>query len=605
MKDFYISSIGASGPGVATSEVELQNGVNIIHGPSNTGKSMVLDCVDYMLGASEAPLNPADTKYDTVFMRLTNSNGETLLLERKVRTDNGSGKSDSKIHIESSYPEIPTGDYSTSSQGAFNNEILKLLGIDSHVQIIRTQEGAPQSLTLRSFLHQFFLKEDKIFTKGTILDNPKHPAITSSLTALMYLIDERGTVEGDFESTQVKKAKKKAVTDYISKKFKYIEDRNRELESMLDLKDGADPESKMQEIRQEISETQQSIYAADRECRNLMADILKESEGIQEAQFLQDRYTMLRSQYESDLQRLEFIVDGEANSSGGYADSCPFCSHEIDAVEKRESYADAAGAELRKVSSQLRELMETQKEIDSRIEEHKKNLAHLRGKHDGMQALIDGSLKPHMDELSETLERYREVSRIKTELQVNQSMYDVFNFDYNYEEAKETKADKFDAKAKFDEDVFARLSVAVSDAIRECGYPGFKYASLSRKDYDVTVNGKDKRDEGKGYRAFLNAIFAFSLMKFLEEEAAHPPMMLFLDSPILSLMEADEEEEAASDNMKNRLFQHIIDHSGECQVVIAENEIPEGKDVHYKNAKLIHFTKDENVGTYGFLKSHR
>lgn len=603
MKDFYISSIGASGPGVDTSEVELQNGVNIIHGPSNTGKSMVLDCIDYMLGASDAPLNPVDTKYDTVFMQLTNSKGEKLTFTRKIKTDNGSGKGDSKIHIDSTYPAIPTGDYTTSSQGTFNEEILKLLGVDQKVQIIRTQDGKPQALTLRSFLHQFFLKEDKIFTKGTILDNPKHSAITSSLTALMYLIDERGTVEGDYESSQIKKAKKKAVTDYISEKFKLLESRNKELNDLLELAPGEDPESRMQEIMQEISQTQQSIYAADRESRELMANILRESEKLQEARFLQDRYSMLQSQYESDIERLEFIVDGESNSQEGYVDTCPFCSHEIDETAKRKSYAKAAAAELRKVSSQLRDLLETQAEIDEQISEHETNLDRLRSKHNGTQNLINGSLKPHMDELSEMLDRYRRISQLKTELEVNQSMYEVFNLDYNYEEAKETKADKYDAKAKFDEDVFARLSVAVSDAIKACGYPNFKFASLSRKDYDITVNNKDKRDEGKGYRAFLNTVFAFTLMKFLEEEALHPPMMLFLDSPILSLMEA--EDEAASDKMKNGLFQHLIDNTGSCQVVIAENEIPGIDDIDYKDAKLIHFTKDETTGTYGFLKSHR
>lgn len=602
MKDFYISSVGASGPGVDTSEVKLENGVNIIHGPSNTGKSMVLDCIDYMFGASDAPLNPVDTKYDTVFMRLANPAGEELRLERKVKTDNGSGKSDSKIHIDSTYPAIASGNYSMSSQGTFNAEILKLLGIDDGVKIIRTQEGAPQSLTLRSFLHQFFLKEDKIFTKTTILDNPKHSAITSSLTALMYLIDERGTVEGDYENSQIKKAKKKAVTDYISKKFEYIEGRNRELEGLLELTHGEDPEIRMKEIMQEITNTQQSISAADRECRELMADILKESAEMQEAQFLQDRYTMLRSQYESDVERLEFILDAESNAAVGYAEICPFCAHEIDAVETRETYAVAAEAELRKVRAQLKELMETQAELDIRISDHMANLGYLHGEHDGVQDLINGSFKPHMDELSEALEKYRRISQIKTELEVNNSMYEVFNLDYSFEEARETKPDKYDAKAKFDSDVFARLSVVVSDAIRKCGYPDFRYACLSRKDYDIVVNDKDKRDEGKGYRAFLNSVFAFALMKFLETEAAHPPMMLFLDSPILSLMETDDEK--LSDNMKNSLFQHIIDNVGGCQVVIAENEIPDSKDVDYKKANLIHFTKDENSGTYGFLKSH-
>lgn len=602
MKDFYICEVSATGANVEPSLVEFKNGVNIIHGASNTGKSMLVDCIDYMFGANEAPFDPADTDYDTVGMVLTNNLGQRIELHRKIQVVDGSPKSDNVISVTSTYPEIENGEYKTGSKGKFNEAILKLLDIKEPVQIIQTQEGRPQSLTLRTFIHQFFVHEDFIFTKDTILDNPRHKGITACLTSLMYLINETGTVENDFESSAIKKAKKKAVQKYISDKFRDIEKRRKELSELINTADDKDPETRINEILDEINQTQVSISDADSECRELMGYILEESSQLQEAEFLQERYSMLRSQYEADIDRLQLIVNGENNIDKGHLEICPFCANEIRSEEQQSSYTSASKAELIKVTLQLKELVDLQQDIEIQIADHMANIGYFHDEHDSMQSLIKGSLRPHMAELNEALSRYRRIIELTAELQANEAMYEVFNLDYNVEEAKDTSAEKYDAKAKFDEVIFTNLAVALSDAIKTCNYPSFRTATISRKSFDAVVNSKHKRNEGQGFRAFLNSLFAFTLMKFLENNAMHPPMMLVLDSPILSLKQNVDIE--ASEDMKSALFQYIIDNAGDCQVIIAENELP-SRNVDYKNTHMIHFTRKEDDGTYGFLVSHR
>lgn len=50
--------------------------------------------------------------------------------------------------------------------------------------------------------------------------------------------------------------------------------------------------------------------------------------------------------------------------------------------------------------------------------------------------------------------------------------------------------------------------------------------------------------------------------------------------------------------MRYSLFQNIVSNQGYMQTIIVENEIP---DIDYKNVTLIHFTKENNNGRYGFL----
>lgn len=64
----------------------------------------------------------------------------------------------------------------------------------------------------------------------------------------------------------------------------------------------------------------------------------------------------------------------------------------------------------------------------------------------------------------------------------------------------------------------------------------------------------------------------------------------------LSLKEKNEQTSA---EMKESLFQMILSTEFPCQIIIAENDIP---NIDYSEANMIHFTKDTETGHYGFLK---
>lgn len=140
--------------------------------------------------------------------------------------------------------------------------------------------------------------------------------------------------------------------------------------------------------------------------------------------------------------------------------------------------------------------------------------------------------------------------------------------------------------------------------VKDCAYPNRPEAYISIDTADAVVGGKHKRNEGKGYRAFLNTIMLFNLMRYLEEHGTYALYLLVLDSPILSLKEKKiqmAENEKATPGMKESLFKYMIENCGANQVIIAENEIPEHVD--YSKATLIEFTMDDHNGRYGFLRT--
>jgi len=94
----------------------------------------------------------------------------------------------------------------------------------------------------------------------------------------------------------------------------------------------------------------------------------------------------------------------------------------------------------------------------------------------------------------------------------------------------------------------------------------------------------------------LLSVVAIVLSRYMESNAKYSPDFLVLDSPILSLKE--KETKKPSETMRHALFENIIDNQKGIQTIIVENEIP---DIDYKDANIIHFTKEKNNGRYGFL----
>jgi len=64
---FRIRRLALTGPGMQDAELFFEDGLNVISGPSDTGKTFAFQCIDFMLGASTPPKSiPEAAGYDTL-----------------------------------------------------------------------------------------------------------------------------------------------------------------------------------------------------------------------------------------------------------------------------------------------------------------------------------------------------------------------------------------------------------------------------------------------------------------------------------------------------------------------------------------------------------
>lgn len=304
MFNFYIKELSLSGDTIETSSLEFTSGLNIICGPSNTGKSYIAECLDFMFGCKAKDFRIGkETGYNSVRMKIVTDNGD-IYLERKFDENN--------IQVDSFNPNIDSGRYSrTKSKLYISNLWLKLMGIDNPPEIIKKETFERQALTLRSFLHTFFIEEDNAFQENSIMFQKSNFTSTAILSIILFLITGDSFKDANpQEEKKIKEARKNAVIKYINDNLNNLAVRKNEL-IKTETQSIETIQAKINSTLDEIAEAEGEISIAVTRSKFLSNEIYTLAEQLAECNMLHSRYKALRSQYMADIKRLTFIVEGE------------------------------------------------------------------------------------------------------------------------------------------------------------------------------------------------------------------------------------------------------------------------------------------------------
>jgi hypothetical protein len=124
---------------------------------------------------------------------------------------------------------------------------------------------------------------------------------------------------------------------------------------------------------------------------------------------------------------------------------------------------------------------------------------------------------------------------------------------------------------------------SVSKVLKAWHFPGNCHVSFDDVTYDLQIDGKLRRDNGKGVRAITHAAFKVALLLFCHEKNLPHPGFLVLDTPLLMYrdpitsrygeLEADEKE-ILQTSLKDHFFEHLLANTNAGQFIILENIDP-------------------------------
>ena len=588
---FYIEKIIVTGSGKTDSIIELSNGVNIIYGPSNTGKTYIVKCIDYMFGSEREPID-ISTGYQYIKIIVRTQCG-TITMSRKI--------GENKIEVSSNDNNVPSGKYATKASRTnydktINSVWLSLIGIyDLHL-VISNENYKKQILSWRTFSHMFMLTETKIISEYSAILSGRDTSNTAVIASLIFLLSGQDFAETETKDTkEIKEAKKNAVKAYINKELFRLSERNQELLAQLKENPNIDIAVEFEKIMAEISTNEKRINSSIEENQKILAQLYEKNENLSECNVLLNRYDELTTQYDADLKRLNFIVDGEANLNASFSTHCPFCDGEV-VVKKNQNYIDAAKSDYKKIKLQAKDLESASKELRSEKLSLEQEIGTLMAKKKSIEELIEKELKPQVFNLKEKLSAYKDAIECQKEIDILKKLSEQKTADMIENDTDEESELKFKVKEHLDYSFINELSNGIKSFLENCNYDNLLSVIFDKADMDIVINGKKKSSNGKGYNAYFNSVVAIVLSRYMESKAKYSPDFLVLDSPILSLKE--KETKKPSETMRNTLFENIVDNQKGIQTIVIENEIPE---INYKDANIIHFTKEKNNGRYGFL----
>ena len=138
------------------SSVSFQDRLNFIVGPSNTGKSYIIGCIDFMRGEKEVPFSKDDTGYDTVSVTMKSDDGYTITAVRLIENGSKGDRGSNIVKVNSNFPGVVSTDYRISIK-EYSDLLLKLMGIRKRPKVICTQDPKNEDLAFRTLFHFFFL----------------------------------------------------------------------------------------------------------------------------------------------------------------------------------------------------------------------------------------------------------------------------------------------------------------------------------------------------------------------------------------------------------------------------------------------------------------
>ena len=595
MSGFWIQEIRACRKDAEPSHISLQLGLNLIVGPSNSGKSCVARTVDYIMGGDEAPF-VSETGYNRAEIDIVTDDGELITLERSLGGEYVSSPQadgDKKVYSVKRDENDPETD--------LNTFLVSLIDIGPNRRIIINRSWNNEPLSWRNLYHLLWIPESYIDrADSTVLRKTgknNYVRRTAELCAILVVAQDKNYDDiPEEESSSAKRLRQRSVKQFVSHQLNIAHERDKELQELEAQYSGRDIEKELRELTEKFNSLRAAQIELTARGQKITATIRQFDEAV--AVYIVDRSqrTELISQLKADLDRLDFLA--EANSGGDTLniDFCGYChqptKNEIQPLS--ETQINAQRAELQ---DQLRGAESNLNDINRALVQIKEQRCAQADQLTRLQNQIDRDLTPRQYALSRDIKALKEIAGIQ---QRREQIRESITALTTVEKEQEQQRPPFKPLEEFDRDFFYTMNENIRRILVEIGFPGAETVKFDEETLDITVAGYAKKIEGKGYVSLLNTVVLLAFHEYLDRNSPHTPRFLFIDSPLKNL---GDTQLKASESMRRKLLEYIARTSTNRQVILCENndrlididldELP--------NTSLTRFTKNPDEGRYGYL----
>jgi hypothetical protein len=603
---FQLDRLTLTGRGVPSAEVRFRAGLNVVSGPSDTGKTFIIQCIDFMFGASTTPKSiPEAERYDTVRLGIkVNGDARTVELERSLRGG------EFKLRIEGQADRVLGAKHTAGDKSSLSHYLLSLTGLAS--KKVRTNaQGKARDLSFRDLARLILVDEEDVIAEKSPIHTGQFTSVTVESAVFRLLltgVDDGSVVAGD--DPKVARGRQAGKAEVLELLLKSTQGRLSELQLPGDEQAWREHlltiEAQAEEAEKVLAAEQQSAAALEERRRAAWAVLRRSESRSAVLTELQQRFALLHEQYASDLRRLESIAEAGTRLGQMSEERCPVCGapsehqeHEHRQTEANPvDVAQACRAEAAKISTLIRDLDATRIENAERIRVLMAEIVEAKRDLKSAGEELQDQLKPRVEVALQTFrdsQSQRDVYRRAMELlgRVNefQGLLSEIRGD-----AVTASTSLPSAKVRTDE--AEEFSAEAEALLKRWRFPNLGRVTFSDRDQDLVISGRQRASHGKGVRAIAHAAFNLALLSYcVKQDRPHPGVVL-IDSPLVVYREPDAGEGSFSREVKDSFYKSLTEDFKNLQIVIFENEDPPSDIAG--GANVIRFTGAQH-GRPGFI----
>lgn len=601
------------GPGKPPADLRLEPGLNVLCGASETGKSFIVETIDFMLG-QESPVRdiPERDGYDRIRLVFESSGWPPLTLDRSVEGGNFRGYEE-LLNDDLPRTEAKTlrWKHSAARQDTLSYALLNRAGLTSKV-LRKNAAGETRSLSFRDIARLCVVTEDEIQGRGSPFLSGQYTTATGEYAAFKLLLT------GTDDSALVAAKEESGRREQDTGKIELLDQMIAALQAELD-EEGAEEEELNHQLTlldESIRAQNEALAAVQRALDSVLErrgtaarEVRDRSARVTEIDELIERFRLLDSHYQTDLDRLAAIHESGSLFVHLEQEPCPLCGAlpgdqhlDSECEGNTETVVKAADAEMVKIDRLRRELTDTTlsltkerlgllESLDQFGEDYKaceQELNEIAAPAVSVERASYNQLISGRAEVRFKMEKFDRLKRLMTqrvELDVEQI---------------ESAGGPHTSKTQISRNVLDEFAQMIQGILQEWHFPNADRVFFDESTRDFQIAGKNRGSTGKGLRAITHAAVKIGLMEFCRERNLPHPGFVVLDSPLLAYWKPEgDEDDLRGTDLKEMFYRYLLGLHEDVQVIIVENEHP--PDVVSRAGNVIVFTKNPHQGRYGFF----
>ena len=327
----YLTKVAAIGIGKPIAEISFDRGLNVLTGASDTGKSYLVDCIDYIFGARIRPKKIKQSEgYEELRMEIRTFGGEIFTLNRQF--------DDKFVYVaECKFEEFDRKASkklsATHSEKNDNNVSMFLLGLLNLAgkKLKKNKLNATKSLSFRDLARFCLVSEIEIIEKDSPIYSGQKTEETSDKALFKLLLT--GKDDDDLEAIENPKLFQSRIRGRIDLMNEDLESKRKfllEAKKRTDALTDEEINVRIQNLINIVEKAHKELLVEEEKRARTWFELDRLKSALSQNEEIRKRFELLNQHYLSDLSRLEFINEGKQGLDQLKEVNCPLCNSLID-----------------------------------------------------------------------------------------------------------------------------------------------------------------------------------------------------------------------------------------------------------------------------------